>query len=133
MRAPFLLFVEDDDNHRLFLARGCKLAGLKESHYKICNDGADAVAFLEELKSSPTAPRPSRVICDLKMPSLGGLGLLAWIRTDPHFKSTPVTLLSSSLVPSTILQAHAEGAEVIEKPDDPADLVEWVRRWVSGQ
>lgn len=108
------------------------MAGLSADHYKICKDGAEAVGFLESVKSLPDSPTPTRIICDLKMPQLGGLGLLAWIRTDLQLKNLPITLLSSTLGPTTIAQAEAEGVEVLAKPDDPAKIVEWVRRWASA-
>ena len=90
---PILLFVEnDDDTTYLFCSEFQKIA----PHWKIiCSrDGREAIQVLEN------APAPQGIVTDLKMPGMGGLDLIQWVKAQPRFRPIPLVVCSSSDDPS---------------------------------
>jgi CheY-like chemotaxis protein len=96
--APLILLVEDDENDIFFLRRAWDKAGLALP-LQIVRDGKEAMDYLAgEGKFGDRAqfPLPSLVFLDLKLPYVGGLDVLAWIRSQPDLKQLPVVILTSS-------------------------------------
>ena len=70
------------------------------------------------------------------MPKASGLEVLKWIRQQPHFKSLPVVMLTSSLADEDIAMARQLGADdYLLKVSHPSKLAEIVKslhdRWLS--
>jgi FixJ family two-component response regulator len=66
-------------------------------------------------------------ICDVRMPGLGGLGLLKRMAEDPH--APPVVLLTAHGDAQMAVQALRAGAfEFLEKPFRDQDLLDQVQR-----
>ena len=64
------------------------------------------------------------------MPLMDGLGVLMWVKKNPHFKHLPVSLMSSVLSPELKLRAEALGAEeILEKTTYFKDLTGLIRGW----
>ncbi len=71
------------------------------------------------------------VLTDQNMPRLDGIGLTRKLREDPHFKTTPILILtteSSDQMKSAGRSAGATGWLV--KPFDPAKLIEVIHKVV---
>src|SRR2546423_15716252 len=80
----FLLFAEDDSAQAELLGIACHKAGLSASSYFVCRDGLQVVTFLQRVENPKNELTcPTRVVTDLKMPLLDGLGVLEWVRTSP--------------------------------------------------
>ena len=112
-----VLLVEDDLSVREALSQTLEIAGLSV---------AQAGSFVA------AQPRLTRelagiVVTDIRMPGRDGFHLLAHARrTDPDL---PVILLTGEGDVPTALRGLSEGAfAFLEKPCDPAELVETVRR-----
>jgi two-component system chemotaxis response regulator CheY len=66
--------------------------------------------------------RPVICFCDVRMPRMSGIDLLARIKESPHLKDLPFVLVSSASDRDTVLQAVKLGAVgYILKPLQPAD------------
>jgi CheY-like chemotaxis protein len=90
---------------------------------EVVSDGDKAIAALE----NGSVP-PACVLLDIKLPTISGLDVLAWIRHQPRFKRLPVIILTSSLLPEDINRAYDLGANsYLVKPTDLADLVDLAR------
>lgn len=93
-----VLLVEDDENDVFFMRRAWKKSGV-EAPLQIVRDGQEAIDYLGG--TGPFAdraqyPLPAFVFLDLKLPYIGGLDVLAWIRSQPHIEQLPVVVLTSS-------------------------------------
>ncbi len=92
------LVVEDNKDDVLLLRRAfLKAKVLNPVHIAI--DGEEAIAYLSgtgKYANRVEFPLPSLVLLDIKMPRVGGLEVLRWIRTQPGFSSLRVIMLTSS-------------------------------------
>ena len=57
-------------------------------------DGVEAMAYLKS--EHDHCPRPDLILLDLNMPRMGGREVLAYLKTDDHFKTIPVVILTTS-------------------------------------
>jgi len=101
-------------------------------------DGAEALDFL--YRSGPYADRPDiprlLILLDLKLPKIGGLGVLERIKSDPEKATIPVVVLTSSAEDRDLNEAYKLGVNsYLVKPVDYQAFVEVVGHaglyWVS--
>jgi len=106
--SPLILLVEDSEDDAFFFRWTLEKCGFAcEVVHAV--DGAAAVERLEAVLSG-AAPRPDLVFLDLKIPTLTGFEILAWIR-DRHFDPPlDVAVLSGSEHTCDIQRAHTLGA-----------------------
>ncbi len=119
-----ILHVEDNADDVMLLAMAFRKAGISAT-VEVATDGDKAIATLEqEANQDP----PTCVLLDIKLPSISGLTVLAWIRRQPALKRLPVIMLSSSLLPDDINKAYDLGANsYLLKPADLDSLVALAR------
>ena len=87
----------------------------------VAPDGEKAIELLTNLGSEVA---PACVLLDVKLPTISGLEVLAWIRQQPNLKRLPVIMFTSSLLPEDINQAYDLGANsYLLKPSDLDALV----------
>src|SRR5579863_843614 len=97
---------------------------LEGSGYAVseANDGLEAVRCARELN-------PDLVILDLHMPGLDGFGVLAELRRDDSFASTPIMALTASAMQGDRERAIVAGFDsYVSKPIPLAMLREEVLR-----
>jgi len=79
-------------------------------------DGAEALVIAR-------AERPDLILCDLRLPTLDGLGLCRQARADSALSHTPIILLASETDRETLRLCREAGArDVLRKPIGPRDL-----------
>jgi len=116
-----ILHVEDNPDDVVLTAMAFRKAGVA-AKLDVATDGNKAIAALS---GSVSNLPPVCVLLDIKLPSLSGLEVLAWIRKNPALKRLPVIMLTSSLIPSDINQAYDLGANsYLIKPPDLDSLIE---------
>lgn len=104
-----VLVVDDDVVSRMVLMH--LLDGCGKYHILEAADGQDAWDQLQ------AGLRPGVLFCDLRMPRVSGLELLARVRADDRFGALPFILVTSSTDSATLEQAAALGASgLIVKP-----------------
>ena len=75
-----------------------------------------------------TAPAPSLIILDLKMPRKSGLEVLQWINDNPDVAVVPTIVLSASNLEADVRAAYNLGANTyFVKPTTFEELVETMR------
>jgi CheY-like chemotaxis protein len=138
MRRCTILCAEDEANDVFFLQRAFKITGSPHTLNAV-PDGEQAVQYLAgegPFADRERHPLPALVLLDVNMPKKSGLEVLEWIRQQPHFKSLPVVILTSSSRPEDMENARRLGADdYLLKPSDPLKLVDVVTslqdRWLS--
>jgi two-component system, chemotaxis family, response regulator Rcp1 len=76
----------------------------------VANDGAEAMAFLNQTGGYRDAARPDVILLDLNMPRMNGHEVLALIKADGRLKSIPIIILTSSQLPSDTRTSYRLGA-----------------------
>ena len=102
-------------------------------------NGEEAIEYLAgtgPFANRKRRPLPVLVLQDINVPKKSGLEVLEWIRVQPHFKSLPVLILTSSSLREEREKARELGADgYLIKPSDPLKLAELVKllhdRWLT--
>ena len=111
-----VLLVEDDPGD-VELTRDslkdCKL----NLNLAVVDDGEKAMAYLYKQGRYTGVPTPDVVLLDLNMPRKDGREVLREMREDPHLRSIPVVVLTTSEAEADVLSAYLNGANCyITKP-----------------
>ena len=111
-----VLIVDDDVVSRMMLMHMVDSAG----NYDVleAEDGEEAWRQLD------AGTRPALLFCDLRMPRLSGMELLARVKADERFAGLPFVLVSAAADGATMEQALGLGADgYIVKPFDSAKVL----------
>lgn len=115
---PRALIVDDDQGTARAIQRVLHRAGFET---QMAFDGFSAGALMESFA-------PDVMTLDLRMPGLGGLEVLGFVRSHPRLQGTKIVVVSG-LPRARLDEALGKGAdEVLEKPFDNTALVEKVSR-----
>jgi CheY-like chemotaxis protein len=117
---PRILHVEDNPDDVLLIGMAFRKAGVAVK-LEVAPDGEKAIQLLT---NGGTEAAPVCVLLDIKLPTISGLEVLAWIRKQPNLKRLPVIMFTSSLLPDDINQAYDLGANsYLIKPSDLDALI----------
>lgn len=112
----------EDDEHISHLLKFM----LQREKYTVhlARDGREAKQFIEN-----NAP-PDLVLLDVMLPFFDGFALVALLRQQAAWKTTPVIMLTAKTQEQDIVRAlHAGANDYILKPFQPAELLARVRRF----
>ena len=93
-----ILYVEDDESDLTVLQHAFRLAHV-EIPLSHVSDGQAAVEYLTGhgiYHDRARFPFPNLLLVDVKMPRMGGLELLQWVRVRPEFAGLVIIMFSSS-------------------------------------
>lgn len=122
-----ILLVEDNAADVRLTIEALKDAKVR-NHLSAVSDGFEAMAFLRREGKYKTVPRPGLILLDLNLPRKDGRNVLAEIKADPHLRSIPVVILTTSQAEEDIIQGYDLHANCyISKPVDLAHFVKVVR------
>ena len=116
---PILLAEDNPNDVELTLSALHSLNLVNEIH--VVNDGAQVLDFLlrRSSYSDRAAVAPAVILLDLKMPRVDGLEALRQIRADPHLKTLPIVILTSSREENDLVKGYQLGANAyVVKPVD---------------
>jgi CheY-like chemotaxis protein len=122
-----VLLVEDNPDE-LELTIGA----LKESHFanpiNVARDGQEALDFLFAegvFADRRGRPAPKVILLDLKLPKIDGLEVLRRVRANPHTRTIPVVVLTSSQQERDLVATYDLGVNsYIVKPVDIDQFIE---------
>src|ERR1700720_3704984 len=130
MRRLSILLIEDDENDILLVQHAMERSGAGHKVHAV-RDGEGAIRYLRgeaEYSERRKHPLPNIILCDLKMPRMGGLEFLRWLRDHPESSVIPTIVLSSSHLEGDVGEAYYRGANsYMTKPTGLDELVEMLR------
>ena len=115
-----ILIVEDSDDDYEATIRAFKKSGNLKNPLHRCEDGEDAIAYLEQTgpyENDSSVRRPGIILMDLNMPGTDGRTALKQIKGNSLLKDIPVVVLTTSNDPLDIEACYKGGANTyIQKP-----------------
>jgi CheY-like chemotaxis protein len=126
-----ILLAEDNEDDAFLTMRALETGGISHNIHH-CRDGQEVIDYLESLLTSGTKQDdpviPDLILLDLKMPRLGGLEALQWIREHDVFKSLIVLALTSSSEERDIKAAYQLQINAyMVKPSSLGEMIELSR------
>ncbi len=120
MRKPeVILLVEDDPIDIEGVRRAFRTRKVRNPLH-VVGDGIEALEYLRRegaYTDSDSAPRPSLILMDLKMPRMGGLECLQELKSDADLSVIPVVIFTSSSDEVDVTNSYRQGAaSYIVKP-----------------
>jgi two-component system response regulator len=124
-----ILLVEDNPNDEKLALHAFRKHNLANKIH-VVRDGAEALDFV--FRTGPYAERradnPRVILLDKKLPLVDGLEVLRQIRADPHTRTIPVVMLTSSAEDRDIIESYQLGVNsYIVKPVDFEQFSETAR------
>jgi CheY-like chemotaxis protein len=92
--AATILVADDSPDDVELLRRAFERAGI-DNPIECARDGQEVMQYLRNRASSGDG-LPLLLLLDLNMPRCPGLGVLAWLRQEPHLPKLPTIVLSDS-------------------------------------
>ena len=125
-----ILLAEDSENDVELTLNALEHQGLI-NEIDVVRDGAEALDYL--YARGPFADRPggtpALVLLDLKMPKIDGLDVLRLIKADPHLKTVPIVMLTSSREEQDVVESYELGVNAyVVKPVDFSEFMDAVRQ-----
>ena len=124
-----ILVVEDSAEDFMALGRAFRKHALQNPVLR-CADGDQALEYLQGYGKHPAWPKvlPAIVLLDLNMPGTDGRAVLDILKHDPHLRSIPVIIFSTSSNSRDIEDCYRLGANsYLTKPIAYAELEEKIR------
>lgn len=129
-RRAVILLVEDDPGDQELTRRALQEDVVKTDLH-IVSDGEEALKYLlrEEPYTDPEeSPLPDLILLDLNMPKLDGREVLKKIKEEPHLRTIPVVVLTTSQQETDIVKSYVIGcSSYITKPVELADFMNTIR------
>ena len=107
-----ILVAEDDPSDLALLERAIVGAG-QAIDLQVTRDGDEMIGYLQgerEFSNRQAHPLPDIMVLDLKMPRMGGLEVLQWLRERHEFALIPKIILSGSSLETDVEAAYRLGA-----------------------
>ena len=125
-----ILLVEDSEDDSAFFIHALKDSN-PEAQLLIARDGVRALSLIfgaGNPDEAVPAVRPKLIVLDLKLPKVSGLEVLRKLKTNPHTRTIPVVVLSSSQEKRGLAESYQLGVNsYLVKPMDFDEFAELVR------
>ncbi len=121
-----ILLIEDNPDHAALTLRALKKNNLT-NEIRVLRDGEEALEFLfPNGKGGQNTPKV--ILLDLKLPKVDGIEVLRRVRQDPHTKTIPVVVLTTSREDKDLRECYRLGVNsYIVKPVDFQQFTEAVK------
>jgi len=130
-----ILLVEDSADDAAFFTHALKEAALS-AQVRHARNGVEALAAIfGPNNGSDKVPvmRPRLIVLDLKLPKVSGLEVLHRLKENPHTRTVPVVVLSSSQEKRDLAESYQLGVNsYLVKPmdfDEYAELIHTIGRY----
>lgn len=117
---PITILMADDDPDDCLLVRDAFRESRLANDLRFVENGEELMEYLTrrgKYAEASTAPRPGLILLDLNMPRKDGREVLEEIKVDPHLRSIPIVVLTTSREEEDIFRSYDLGANsYITKP-----------------
>jgi CheY-like chemotaxis protein len=124
VRKPKVLVVEDNPGDVELLRWALRRANL-DCDLTVIDDGAEAMAFVQQRGKYAGVTAPDLAILDLNLPKYDGLAILSEMRANIAFAKVPAAVLSASSSPRD--REKVEEFHITRFITKPPDLEEFLR------
>jgi len=104
-----ILIIEDNASDERLTREAITSVGYSSEIHHI-SDGAEALAFLKNIKKINTFPRPDIIFLDLNIPKRKGIEVLKDIKNDHNIKDIPVIVITNSVSAEEMRNIYKNGA-----------------------
>jgi CheY-like chemotaxis protein len=125
-----ILLVEDDPNDVELTLSALAENGLA-NEVVVARDGEQALDYLfrRGVYASREEGNPTLMLLDLKLPKVDGIEVLKRVKADPHLKTIPVVVLTSSREEQDLMRSYNSGTNAyVVKPVDFHEFIGAVRK-----
>ena len=127
-RKPFHILLVEDSPADVLLTKEALSDSKLLVELHVAENGMQAMEFLRHNGPYSEAPTPDLVLLDLNLPLKDGREVLAEVKADPHLRSIPIVVLTTSQAEEDVLRAYGLHANCyITKPVDFESFVNVVR------
>lgn len=131
MHADGIVIIDDDVDYSCLLQLAFNEVGVS-NWIELIHDSCAAIGYFKQFLPGAVLPErtspPALVLLDLRMPKIGGLEMLRWIRAEPSLMHIPVAVFTGVEAHEEFSEAIAVGASSIHvKPFSYRELVESAR------
>jgi CheY-like chemotaxis protein len=117
-----ILMAEDSPTDAMLTREALEESDILSSMVVVQN-GVEALAYLRQQGQFAGVARPDLILLDLNMPKMGGIEVLAELKSDPLLRAIPVVILTTSKADTDIARAYGNHANCyIAKPIEFADF-----------
>jgi CheY-like chemotaxis protein len=124
------ILMADDSDEDLELAQRALAQSKLANRIVVVQDGAEALDYLHCRGSFSLRDQtdPIVVLLDISMPKVNGIEVLAEMKTDPHLRTIPVVMLTSSREAPDVDQCYRLNANAyVVKPVDFEQFADAIR------
>ena len=125
-----IVMVEDDEGHARLIEKNIRRAGVN-NEIKPFADGTSALNYVlgPDGSGESAIGRQMLILLDLNLPDMTGVDILRKVKSNPHTKSTPVVVLTTTDDEREIKRCYDLGANVyITKPVDYENFSNAIRQ-----
>jgi CheY-like chemotaxis protein len=113
----FAILMADDDEEDCMLTQDALRESRVTNPIYFVHDGEELMKFLQKKSPYEEMPRPGVILLDLNMPRKDGREALKEIKQDPHLRTIPIIVLTTSRSQQDIYSSYEIGANsYITKP-----------------
>lgn len=117
-----ILAVEDSDEDFVVLVRAFRSVA-PDVRVDRCIDGDEALDYLFRRGAYEGVAQPGIVVLDLNLPGTDGREVLEAVKADPHLRSLPIIVLTTSAGAEDVQRSYRGGANCyVQKALDPAEF-----------
>ncbi|WP_447962898.1 response regulator [Nitrospira sp. Ecomares 2.1] len=136
MQNPIEILLIEDNPADIRLTQEAFRAARLHNTIHVAQDGVSAMSFIRQTAPFQDAPRPDLILLDLNLPKMDGREILKEIKSDPHTRTIPVVVLTTSEDEGDVLRSYDLHANAyLVKPIDVLRFIKMIQSlesfWLS--
>ncbi len=136
MHNPIEILLIEDNPADIRLTQEAFRAARLQNSIHVVKDGVSAMAFIRQAAPFQHAPRPDLILLDLNLPKKDGREVLREMKADPHTRTIPVVVLTTSDDEEDVLRSYDLHANAyLVKPIDVLRFITMIQSlesfWLS--
>ncbi|MGP0593653.1 response regulator [Nitrospira sp. T9] len=136
MQNPIEILLIEDNPADIRLTQEAFREARLQNTLHVVQDGVSAMGFIRQTAPFQQVPRPDLILLDLNLPKKDGREVLKEIKSDPHIRTIPVVVLTTSDDEADVLRSYDLHANAyLVKPIDILQFIKMIQSledfWLS--